>query len=109
MVPAFEDWQKLKRVGVTGRVWGIWKGSEGEQCCEGTAGCWALTTKAVSRRKQKNSPPCIRPLRAAGKGAGYSGIRRAQEGLGPGSVGSTREENLGPVPLPPAQGPGKAG
>lgn len=27
MVPAFEDWQKLKRVGVTGRAWGILEGN----------------------------------------------------------------------------------
>ena len=80
MVPAFEDWQKLKRVGVTGRAWGIRKGNEGEQCCGGTERCWALTAKAVSRKKQENSPPSTYPLRAAGKGVGYSGIRRAEEG-----------------------------
>lgn len=28
MVPTSEDWQKLKRVGVTGRVWGIQEGRE---------------------------------------------------------------------------------
>lgn len=30
MVPAFEDWQKLKRVGVTGRAWGILEGNREE-------------------------------------------------------------------------------
>lgn len=37
MVPASEDWQKLKRVGVTGRAWGIQDGNGGKRQVLGTA------------------------------------------------------------------------
>lgn len=114
MVPAFEDWQELKRVGVTGRAQGILEGNREKAVAAmlgGSGRCWALL-RGNFQEKAERFFSRYPSLRAAGKGAGNSGIRRAEEeDLGPGSGGSAGEEGPGPglVLEPPAPGPGKAG
>lgn len=67
--------------------------------------------KILSLVPWEASSPRVHPLRAAGSGWGIQTLGRAEEGLGPGSVVSAREESCasGLGLEPPTQCPGQAG
>lgn len=103
MVSAFEDWQKLKRVGVTGRAWGIQEGNGGKrQCCGGNGRCRALL-KGNFQGKARRFPPMYPS--PEGKREGSGGFRNQESGGGFGPWVSGQRSKGRPRPRPGSGAP----